>query len=221
METESSTKHKTCYRCKEILPVFHFRIREDGYYHSYCKPCEVGITHEWREINKEKSAQNYLEYNTSEIGFIIGSIASKFKPSFTDQVRKDVLMKEHAGHRKPKAYIPEMSKQEFWQELILHIQFMKDKHPGSDGRLCRICEKPWTYLRSKPNVNAGKNGGKAPRKRYPTNFSIDRYDNSQTYKIGNVIFVCTKCNQTKNASEKWMWLRLLEIEKELNEPETD
>ena len=217
METESSTKYKTCLRCKEILPIYNFMLRSDGYYDSYCKPCSVGITHEWKENNKERSALNYLEYFTNETGFVTGSIASKFKPSNMDQIRKDVAFNELAGHKKPKAYAPEMTKQEFWEELILHIQFMKDKHPGSDGRLCRICEQPWTYLRSKPNINTKKNGGKAPRKRYETNFSIDRYDNSQTYKVGNIIFVCVKCNQTKNASEKWMWKRLLEIEKELNE----
>lgn len=220
METESSTKYKTCLRCKEILPIYHFRFKKEGYHNSYCKPCEVGVTHEWRENNKERSALNYLEYFTSEVGFIRSSIGSKFKPSNVDQIRKDVANEEHAGHRKPKAYAPEMTKQQFWEELILHIQFMKDKHPGSDGRLCRICEQPWTYLRGKPNVN-GKHKPGSARKRYPKNFSIDRYDNSQTYKIGNVIFVCVKCNQTKNASEKWMWLRLLEIEKELNESKTD
>ena len=62
METESSTKYKTCLRCKEILPVYNFILRSDGYYDSYCKPCSVGITHEWKENNKERSASNYLEY---------------------------------------------------------------------------------------------------------------------------------------------------------------
>jgi hypothetical protein len=33
-------------------------------------------------------------------------------------------------------------------ELILHIQLMKDKFPETDGRLCRYCEEPWTYIRS-------------------------------------------------------------------------
>ena len=55
-------------------------LRSDGYYDSYCKPCSVGITHEWKENNKERSALNYLEYFTNETGFVTGSIASKFKP---------------------------------------------------------------------------------------------------------------------------------------------
>lgn len=218
MEIESSVQYKTCYRCKEVLPLHHFG-KNGHLYRSYCRPCDVGTLNKWKELNFKKHSDHYVGYFASEIGYIIASISSKFKPSFTDQIRKDVLFENHkAGVKKPRAYIPEMTKQDMWAELILHIQFMKDKHPGSDGRLCRICEKPWTYLRNKPTkVNSGQSGGKTRRKRFSTNFSIDRYDNSQTYKIGNIIFVCGRCNQTKNASEKWMWLRLLEIEKELNE----
>jgi len=219
MEIESSTKSKTCYRCKEVLPIYHFRLLENDQRYSYCKPCEVGTTNLWKEINFKRHSENYVNYFANETGFITASIASKYKPSFTDQIRKDVLMETHKeGVKKPRAYTPEMSKQEMWVELILHIQFMKDRHPESDGRLCRICEQPWTYLRNKPTkVNSGQSGGKTRRKRFPKNFSIDRYDNSQTYKIGNIIFVCGECNSKKNASEKWMWKRLLEIEKELDE----
>ena len=212
-------KTKTCLRCKEILPIFHFNLSQRGYYDSFCKPCTVGNNKKWKEINFKQHSETYVNYFASETGYITASIASKYKPSFTNQIRKDVLMETHKpGLKRAIAYVPEMSKQDMWAELLLHIQFMKDRHPESDGRLCRICEEPWTYLRNKPTkVNSGQSGGRTRRKRFPKNFSIDRYDNSQTYKVGNIIFVCSSCNRAKNSSEKWMWKRLLEIEKELDE----
>ena len=91
-----------------------------------------------------------------------------------------------------------------YEELILHIQLMKDKFPETDGRLCRYCEEPWTYIRS---------SGESTRSL--KNFSIDRFDATQTYKKGNIIFCCSKCNTTKSDSTKKDWLKYLEIDKEL------
>jgi hypothetical protein len=52
-------------------------------------------------------------------------------------------------------------------------------------------------------------------RRFPTNFSIDRFNTIENYKIGNIVFCCNQCNRAKNSSEKWMWIKLLEIDKEL------
>ena len=84
---------------------------------------------------------------------------------------------------------------------------MKDKFPESDGKLCRYCDQPWTYIRKGDNIT---------RKTTWTNFSLDRFNSEQTYKKGNVIFCCSKCNSLKNGSTKAMWIRCLEIDKELN-----
>jgi hypothetical protein len=35
-----------------------------------------------------------------------------------------------------------------------------------------------------------------------------------TYKKGNVMFCCSRCNSLKNGSTKAMWIRFLEIDKE-------
>jgi hypothetical protein len=53
-----------------------------------------------------------------------------------------------------KGWVPEVTRTEIYQELLLHIELMKEKFPGTDGRICRYCEKPWTYIRSgnKPGI---------------------------------------------------------------------
>ena len=195
--------HKTCRRCKEILPLHNFHLFNTGYYSSNCRPCSVGRTKKWKEENKDKFEKQYEQYFCGERGFVISSIGRRFKPSEIDRDLKDVTYK-HLSFRR-KVWVPEMTKQEMWAELFLHIQYMKDRHPESDGRLCRLCEQPWTYNRFV----------KKTRQSIWTNFSIDRFDTTQTYKKGNIIFLCRKCNSVKNASEIWMWRRLLEIKEEL------
>ena len=208
--------HKMCLRCKDILPFHHFRYMDHlNRYDSYCKNCRVGVSAKWKQVNAQKYSKQYLKYFSSEKGFITAAIARKFKPSVTDKEQFFLSQSKHRspGSRMKKFWAVEMTKQEMYAELILHIQLMKDKFPESDGRLCRICEKPWTYLRNEPGMKGAR--------RFPTNFSIDRFNTLENYKKGNVIFCCNQCNRSKNSSEKWMWIKLLEIDKELNEPETD
>lgn len=168
-----------------------------------------------KQTDEEKSDW-YFNYHNTERAFIIQAIGRKFKPSVVSEEKVNFARKTFSSYTK--LWVPELTREEMWAELTLHIQRMKDKHPESDGRLCRICEKPWTYERSRPEngvIGSGVSGGKAKRKQVPTNFSVDRFDSNQTYKKGNIIFVCLDCNKKKNASEKWMWIRLLEIDKEL------
>ena len=160
----------------------------------------------WRGDNKERFAEYYFNYYNNEKNYIQQSIGQRFRPS-----------------RNPK-WVVNLTKDEFYAELILHIEVMKDKFPDSDGRLCRICYKPWTYTRGKPNkenLGTGTSGATSKRPFVFTNFSIDRFDTTKGYEKNNVIFCCKQCNHAKNSSEKWMWLRLLEIDKELNESKTD
>ena len=160
---------------------------------------------QWRADNKQKFSDNYIAYWTNEINFVREIIGIRYRPS-------------------QNKWKVSMTRDEIYAELILHIQLMKDKFPESDGRLCRICYNPWTYQRSNPTmdqIGTGTSGSTAPRKNFERNFSMDRFDTAKGYEKGNIIFCCRKCNQAKNSSEKWMWIRLLEIDKELNEVKTD
>ena len=217
METELSTKYKICLRCKEVLPLYQFN-KQNGYYASNCKPCHTGLVNEWKRINGERHSNNYFNYITNEYNFIRERINSKFKPSNTLKEHRQVPYLKK-GRYLPNVWVPEMTKLEMWEELMLHIQMMKDKFHGSDGRICRICYQPWTYIRSKPKPGSHGvrkiNGGSVIKKRFPKNFSIDRFDTRQTYKVGNIIFVCGDCNLAKGNSEEWLWNRCLEIKKEL------
>ena len=155
----------------------------------------------WIQNNVSKFADYYSDYHNNELNFIRQSIGMRYRPS----------------HSK---WEVNLTKDEFYAELILHIELMKDKFPESNGRLCRICENPWTYKRSRPNeenVATGTDGAKSPRIVYPKNFSIDRFDPLKGYVKGNIIFCCRKCNRTKSDSTKKDWLRYLEIDKEMNE----
>ena len=213
---------KTCLRCQELLPIYSFAIINSGnrkpWRSSYCKPCKVGVDNEWKRLNGERHSDYYHEYVTDEYNFIRERINSKFKESQISQASKEMYYLKNDKYL-PKVWVPELTKIEMWNELMLHIQHMKEEFPKSNGRLCKICFEPWTYTRSKPKPGSHGSrkisGGKAYRKRYPKNFSIDRFDTTQTYKKGNIIFVCGECNHAKGNSEAWLWSRCLEIKNEL------
>ena len=52
---------------------------------------------------------------------------AKFKPSYT----------KYGGHLPNES----MDKKEFWRLYMNHIINMKEKFPGTDGRICRYCEQ--------------------------------------------------------------------------------
>jgi hypothetical protein len=139
--------------------------------------------------------------NGNERAFINSTVGRIFKPS--------VMFPKKDRSYQRKGWIPEATKEEIYGELLLHIQLMKEKFPGTDGRICRYCEKPWTYVRS------GNEPGNRNIKK--TNFSMDRFDTNITYKIGNIVFCCNGCNALKNGSTKEMWIKFLEIDKEINQ----
>jgi hypothetical protein len=223
--SEEKVVHKVCLRCTERLPItdFVFFPSSNGY-NSYCSSCNTGRVKNWTQKNAVRVAEYNLKYNTSERGFIIRAFARIFKPSSSDTMSKNIsLIKKTytaVGHS------PKLTKEELWAELFLYIQYMKNKFPGSDGRLCRYCLQPWTYTRSKPNAlrlgtGNAHSGGRAPRTKTWTNFSVDRFDNNKSYEKGNIVFCCSKCNSVKSSSTKKMWLRFLEVDKELKEESLD
>ena len=75
---------------------------------------------------------------------------------------------------------PEFTKEQLYAELMLYIQDF--------GRICQYCKKPWTYKRILNNKGV----------RIETNFSIDRLDTTKTYKLDNIVFCCSGCNNRKS-----------------------
>jgi len=147
------------------------------------------------------AAEGDFRYNNSEHGFIVIAIGNIFKPS--------------KGKSRSKRWLPQITKKEIWQEIVLHIEFMKDLYPKSNGRLCRYCHKPWTYLTRRKRPGTLK-----PRKRgpsHPTNFTIDRFDPEFTYLPGNLIFCCNACNDRKHDSTPRDWKNFLRVIKERND----
>ena len=110
---------------------------------------------------------------------------------------------------KNKKWIPEIDKKGVWLIIMNHICRMKEQFPGSDGRLCFFCHKPWTYTRRLSN-GSGKKGPVIS-----TNFSLDRFDCTKTYKEGNIVCCCGNCNTRKGSSTRADWRIFIEREKEL------
>lgn len=154
----------------------------------------------WRAKNKVKDASTREIYMAQENNFIRITMMRPFKPSVM------YPKKNYNSNYQRKGYIPEITLEGMYEELILQIQLMKEKFPGTDGRLCRYCEKPWTYTRK---------GFR--EKKIATNFSMDRFNPNETYKKGNIVFCCSECNSKKRDSSKKDWLKYLEIDKEIND----
>ena len=127
----------------------------------------------YRTENKEKIALQDYEYQNTERGYITQTIGSIFRRSHKNNKRKK--------------WVPECTKQDIYDELMLYIQ--------DHGRHCEYCKEPWTYIR-KMGIR-----GKGYQKRGPTiftNFSIDRLDSEKTYTPDNLVFCCIGCNLRKN-----------------------
>ena len=157
----------------------------------------------WRQKYPERASQKDFIYNNKERGFIINKIGDIFKPS--------------KGKNRKKRWLPQITRKKIWEDLLLHIEFMKELCPKSNGRLCRYCHQPWTYLTRRKRPGTLK-----PRKRGPThktNFTIDRLDPEFTYLPGNLIFCCNACNDRKHDSTPADWKNFIRVEKERNDYE--
>lgn len=190
---------KQCPRCKETFSMDMFYLYKNNKFSSYCKTCDSQRNIIWQRKNKAKGKKINLDYINRADNFIKITIKSIFKPS-------RMFPKSYTNYER-KGWVPEITLEEMYEELLLHIQLMKDKFPETDGKLCRYCEQPWTNIRK-----GSKKEGIAR-----SNFSVDRFDTNKTYMKGNVIFCCSRCNMLKNASTKQMWIKFLEIDKELHE----
>jgi len=165
--------NKKCYICKESLPLTEFYLSPNGNYNFCCKPCDKKRKAIYRRDNKEKIALKEYQYMNTERGYVlevVGGIFQRYK-------KKD----------NRKKWKPECTKSEIYDELMLYIQ--------DHGRVCEYCNKPWTYKR---NLGTRQQGYSGRGPKIETNFSIDRLDSTETYKIGNLVFCCIGCNNRKN-----------------------
>ena len=150
------------------------------------------------EVLKKRAEADFAYMNT-ERGFVMSCIARRFKPS----------AEKYGGHVADES----MDKKEFWRLYMNHIIFMKEKFPDSDGRLCRYCEKPFTFETKMGTRGKGLNPNRGTQNY--NNFSIDRYDPRLTYQSNNIIFCCFGCNDRKHNSNPDDWKNYLRIGKEL------
>ena len=146
---------------------------------------------------KHNKADVIMKYNNSERGYIVNSIGCMFKPSTIKRNNR----------------VPKITREQIYQKLMLHIEHMKDKFPGSDGRICEYCHKQWTYIKLTNGCITGQ-GTRKKGKPIGSNFSIDRLDNHLTYTENNIVFCCGNCNIIKNQVTFKMCERILELKKE-------
>jgi len=176
---------KKCYRCSKIKTTRDFNKKlssKDGL-GSWCRECQ-------RENNNK--------IMNSEIGMVRDTINGVFNRP----VKK--------SNKRKKKWIPEISRKGVWQIILNHVCIMKEKFPGSDGRLCFYCHQPWTYIRGKTDGS----GKKGPNIYTLTNFSLDRFDCRFTYKNGNIVCCCLGCNNRKGSSIPGDWPMFMEAENE-------
>ena len=126
--------------------------------------------------NKEKIALMDHKYKNSERGYINETVCSIFQRA-----------KKNKSTQTRKKWIPECTKQDVYDELMLYIQ--------DHGRNCEYCKEPWTYIRK---MCTRGNGHKKRGPTIFTNFSIDRLDSEKTYTTDNLVFCCAGCNLRKN-----------------------
>ena len=166
--------NKNCYICKKSLPLDQFYLSKNGHYNFCCTPCDKIRKIKYRAENKEKIALADHKYINSERGYVCEVINGVFQRGRRNNGRK--------------LWVPEITKQEIYDELMLYIQ--------DHGRNCEYCKKPWTYQRAL-GVRGKKNTARK-RAGVESNFSIDRLDSTQTYKQNNIVFCCVGCNNRKN-----------------------
>ena len=159
---------KTCITCQKSFSLTEFYRYANGTYFALCKLCNRKRSNTWKSKNKERVRRVNTKYKSSEKGYInetINGIFTRFRKK-----------------NRRKKWIPECTKQEIYDELMLYIQ--------DYGKICEYCEQAWTYGRHNKGIRGFIYA--------PSNFSIDRLDSEKTYTKDNLVFCCIGCNLRKN-----------------------
>jgi len=167
-------KLKKCYICKKEMTLENYYLSKNGNYNFCCIPCDKKRKAVYRIENAEKIALAENKYMNTERGYVNEVIGGIFQRAKRESTRKK--------------WIPDMSKQDIYDELMLYVQ--------DYGRTCEYCKETWTYVRRLGTRGKGHTGSK--RAGIETNFSIDRLDTTKTYRRDNIVFCCVGCNNRKN-----------------------
>jgi hypothetical protein len=159
---------KQCIKCLEDKDVHEFLEYKQEKYLNACIKCNRKIIKKWIENNKEKKTKTNYKYNNSIRGFLVNSFNYIVKRSRKRKNRKIVELK--------------LTKQQFFEEFLLHIERF--------GMNCRYTGVPLTTI---SNRGSGQTGVTQ------TNLSVDRIDNSLPYQIDNIVFCTNEFNNRKSA----------------------
>ena len=182
-QSDERPKKKKCARCGELKPTRDFNKDATHRYNvtAYCRIC---------------IRENHRKRRETERGYITDTI-------------KDMFSRPLKKNKNRKKWIPEISKRGVWQIIMNHTCRMKEKFPGSNGRICFYCHKPWTYSQRETD------GSQKHGLRILTNFSLDRFNTNITYKNGNIVCCCYGCNNRKGSSTPEDWRVFIRAENEL------
>jgi len=117
---------------------------------------------------KDKKTKSNYEYNNSLRGFLVNAFNYVTKRSKKRKNRKSVEVK--------------LTKQQFFEEFLLHIERF--------GMNCRYTGAPLTTI-------SNRGGGQISITQ--TNLSVDRIDNSLPYQVDNIVFCTHKFNNRKGS----------------------
>ena len=152
---------------------------------------------------------------------LINSMGNKLPPDrkFVNTLWNHMHKPSYQKLRPHRARNCDIDKITFYELLMNHIIKMKEKFPETDGKLCRYCEQPVTFVHAKERSYAErkhKNGYlDRKRDRIATNLSIDCVNPSIGYTRENIIFCCFKCNKRKNDIMPADVLNLLRVYEEV------
>ena len=191
----SVDKLKKCYICKKEMTLDNFYLSKNGNYNFCCSPCDRKRKAVYRAENKEKIALAENKYINTEKGYVNEVIGGIFQRAKRKSTRKK--------------WVPDMTKQEIYAELILYVQ--------DYGRTCEYCKEQWTYVR---RLGTRGEGQKSRRSGIETNFSIDRLDTTKTYSRDNLVFCCVGCNNRKNQVRISDIMNILKVWKERTKDES-
>jgi hypothetical protein len=184
VHNDKPAEKKKCGGCGKIKFTRDFNIhkKHKDFLQTWCRNC---------------SRDEAYKYKNSEIGQMLEVINGVFRRAFSEK------------RKGKKKWFPEISRKGVWQIILNHICRMKEKFPGSNGRLCFYCHQPWTHSRRKTD-GSHKHGPYIL-----TNFSLDRFDCRFTYKDGNIVCCCFGCNHRKGNSTPEDWRMFIEAENDL------
>ena len=159
---------KKCIKCLKNKSISEFRQYETGKYLNVCLKCNRKIVNKWIKNNKQRKTESNYKYNNSTRGFLVNAFNYVMKRSRKRKNRKSVEVK--------------LTKQQFFEEFLLHVERF--------GMNCRYTGVPLTTI-------SNRGGGQINITQ--TNLSVDRIDNSLPYQVDNIVFCTHQFNNRKSS----------------------